>query len=238
MKIQRVIFVSVLSLLLASTALASTVNSLAVAANQLTIAGSGFSGTPVTVILGGHSLPIVSRSPTTIVAVLSPVPAPGSYRVVVKTGSVSTSGFITISASPVIVAQVSLKGQTAAIPITALFTPPSDGLYRIAAYGVVTVPSGNFGQWDVQLNWTDDGGSELCSNYQPCLLMLMNSLYANPVESRYGVGIGSYGPFSPNTTSIVQVKAGVPVTYSVVPDANGNPAGSTYELFITVEQLM
>jgi hypothetical protein len=52
------------------------------------------------------------------------------------------------------------------------------------------------------------------------------------------VGTGTYGVFSPNTTTVVQVKAGVPVTYSVVADPSGNPAGSTYELFITVEQLM
>jgi hypothetical protein len=138
---------------------------------------------------------------------------------------------------PRVVAKVALTGRTAPIPTTTLFTPAKDGLYRISSYGVVTVDISTFGQWDVLLNWVDDSGPELCggsNGAQPCALMYMWT--DSPLH--YGAGIGGYSYAAPNTTTVVQAKAGVPVTYSVVADANGSPTGSTYELFITVEQLM
>jgi hypothetical protein len=237
MKMQRVISLCVFWFVVAPAVLAATptVNSSTIAGNQLTITGTGFSGTPLKVTFNGQSTSIVSSSSTQIVATVNPVPAYGSYRLVVKAGSSSTTAYVTVPAAAAIVAQVSVTGQTAAIPTTTLFTPASNGLYRISSYGVVTVPNGTFGQWDVQLNWTDDSGSELCSNYQPCQLMEM---WSDPVETHFGGAMGNQGSFVPNTTTVVQVKAGVPVTYSVVADSNGNPTGSTYELYITVEQLM
>lgn len=235
MRMQCAISVWVLLVLLAAVASASVINSTTISGNQLTITGAGFSGTPVKVTFNGQSIPIVSSSATQIVATVSPAPGFGTYRLVVKAGTITTTAYVTVPASPVIVAQVSLKGQTNPIATTTLFTPQRDGLYRISSYGVVTVPNSTFGQWDVQLNWTDDSGSELCSDYQACNLMEM---WSDPVEEHFGGTTGLQGHFPPNTITVVQVKAGVPVTYSVVADANGNPTGSTYELFITVEQLI
>jgi hypothetical protein len=235
MKMQRLMSVWMLLFLLAAVASASVINSTTISGTQLTIIGSGFSGTPVKVTFNGQNIPIASSSSTQIVATVSPVPTFGTYRLLVKAGTSSTTAYVTVPASPATVAQVALKGQTGPIASTTLFTPQRDGLYRISSYGMVTVPNSTFGQWDVQLNWTDDSGSELCSNYQACALMQM---WSDPVETHFGGGTGNQGSFVPNTTTVVQVKAGVPVTYSVVADANGNPTGSTYELFITVEQLM
>jgi hypothetical protein len=149
---------------------------------------------------------------------------------------------------PRVVAKVALTGQTAPIPTTTLFTPAKDGLYRISSYGVVTVPSTSSGLWEVQLNWTDDSGPQGCAPYpidsggpspSPCVLL---GLYSDgtPGINNYGQGFGSgyYNP--PNTTAVVQAKAGAAITYSVVADPNsgGSPTGSTFELFISVEQLM
>ena len=50
----------------------------------------------------------------------------------------------------------------------------------------------------------------------------------------YGVE-GGIGRWAPNITAVVRAKAGEPLTYSVVED--GNPEGSKYDLFITVERL-
>jgi hypothetical protein len=44
--------------------------------------------------------------------------------------------------------------------------------------------------------------------------------------------------FAPNGIAIVRVKGGTPLTYSVAAEPNGNTSGSTYDLFVTVEQLM
>ncbi len=156
-------------------------------------------------------------------------------RQVVKSGSASPSAKVITPAVPLIVARVALTGQTASIPTTILLTPSVDGLYRISSYGVITVPNATFGQWDVQLNWSDESGPELCSNFLPCALMQM---WSDPVETHFGGATGNQGAFAPNTTTVVRVKAGTPLTFAVVPDSNGDTSGSTYDLFITVEHLM
>jgi hypothetical protein len=150
---------------------------------------------------------------------------------------------------PRVVATVALTDQTAEIPTTTLFTPQSDGLYRISSYGVVTAPnSGPNGLWEVQLNWTDDSGPQGCaalpygnggSSPSPCSLMVLDS-GGIPGLNNYGQSwnSGYYSP--PNNTAVVQAKAGAPIAYAVgaAPAPFSSPTGSTYELFITVEQLM
>jgi hypothetical protein len=125
--------------------------------------------------------------------------------------------------------------KSAPIPATTLYTPVRDGLYRISSYGVITVPNATFGQWDVQLSWTDESGPELCSDYQPCALMQM---WSDPVETHFGGAVGNQGAFAPSTITVVRVKASTPLAFAVVADPNGNPSGSSYDLFIVVEQLM
>lgn len=212
----------VLMLVVPTFANAAVINGTTVAGNHLTITGSGFSGTPLTVTFDGQKLAVVSSTPTQIVATLAPIPAPGSYRLVVKAANASATSSVAISAAPNTVAQVVLKGQTTTIPTTTIFTPQSDGLYRISGYGTTTVP-GSQGYWNVIFGWTDDAGAEQNSAMPPSDWLLI------PTNASWG--------FTGTLTLVVNANAGMPLTYSVG-IYDGSTTGSTYELFITVEQLM
>ena len=85
------------TLSLASASAAPVIQSAAFAGGQLTIKGSGLSGTTVTVSFSGKSLPIVSNTSTKIVATLTPAPVTGSYRAVVKVDTASTAAYVSIS---------------------------------------------------------------------------------------------------------------------------------------------
>lgn len=120
---------------------------------------------------------------------------------------------------PRVVAQVALKGQTGPIAQTTLLTPQTDGLYRISAYVATTVPSPpgtSNGGWGVILGWTDDAGAEQ---------------YTLPEAYCVGVPPGASG----GGDRVVEDNAGMPLTFAVALD--GFETGSTYELFLTVEQL-
>lgn len=73
-----------------------SIESLKIAANQLTIDGEFETGS-VTVRFGSRSLPIVAKSSTQIVATLNPVPAIGTYRVTVTDGKESATADATIT---------------------------------------------------------------------------------------------------------------------------------------------
>lgn len=135
-------------------------------------------------------------------------------------------------AYPRVVATVSLTGQTASIPTTTIFTPKKSGLYRVSVYGAMTTPvSENAASWDVFLGWTDDAGAEVTG------FMYIADWWAPPAA--YGsCGAGGFSSAAQNGAGCVQVVrnvAGQPLTYAV--GTYNNPSG-TYELFITVEQLM
>ena len=219
----------VIFLLAGITSSATTINSAVISGTQLTITGTGFSGTPLAVTFNGKTLLIVSSSSTQIVATLNPVPAPGSYRLVVKSGTASTFAYVV---APTIVARIALVNQTAAIPTTTLFTPTSDGLYRISAYGAITTPvSPNGANWSVFFGWTDEAGME--GSGEPLVIIAD----FNTPQNAYGVCTqGANGTQSPaGCVLVVRSLAGKPLTYSVTAEF---AAGGTYELFITVEQLM
>jgi|SRR5450631_2142667 hypothetical protein len=116
--------------------------------------------------------------------------------------------------SPIIVARVSKTNQTAAIPVTTMFTPPRDGLFRISAYAVMTTLSTGGENGDVipYLDYTDESGQQqLQLNGLPSAGAGFVDLYSEPFRAT----------------------AGNPVSYSVsATDVNG-----VYELFLTVERL-
>ena len=91
-------FVSIVfAMLIPAIAAASVViNSTNVAGSELTISGTGFSGTPLSVTFNGVAISIVSSSSTQIVAALNTVPAPGSYRVGVKAGKAAASAYAAV----------------------------------------------------------------------------------------------------------------------------------------------
>jgi len=83
-------------LLLCSLSLGITVNSTVVSGSQLTITGTGFTGT-LMVLLNAQKLTIVSSTSTQIVATLNSIPIPGAYRLIVKSGTASAPFVVTVS---------------------------------------------------------------------------------------------------------------------------------------------
>jgi hypothetical protein len=127
----------------------------------------------------------------------------------------TTTGF------PRVVAHVSLTGQSHGIPSTTVFTPTVSGLYRISAYMTLTVPQEQVGDWILGLGWNDDAGTE------------STTLVEQPVSAT--------PPFAYETnqnmnTFTFWAKTGIPVTYNVT--VSGNPTGTQYELFFTIERLL
>ncbi len=217
-KIATTARVLVLLLVVPAFANAAVINGTTVVGNRLTITGTGFSGTPLTVTFNAQTLAIVSSTPTHIVATLAPIPAPGSYRLIVKAGNASATSYVAIPAAPNIVAQVALTGQTAPIPQTTLLTPQTNGLYRISAYIVTTTLATNGDPINLNLTYTDDSGA----------------------KTRYITSMNS-GTFFPNNdvgvVSTVRADAGFPLAYSTTCDPYCSGFDATYELFLTVEQL-
>jgi len=144
-------------LLTAATVSASTINGTTLSGRQLTITGIGFSETPLTVTFDGNQIPVVSSTATQIVATLKSIPAPGSYQLVVTSGTASTSSYVAISASPNIVAQVALTNQTANIPLTTLWTPQANRLYRVSGYMDCSGDALNVAEFE--LSWTGPTGN-------------------------------------------------------------------------------
>jgi hypothetical protein len=82
---------------------AMTINNTTIGANQITINGSGFTGTPLSVTFNGASLSIVSSSASQIVATVNPLPATGTYRLVVKAGSASSTIYVNVPSPAVLI---------------------------------------------------------------------------------------------------------------------------------------
>src|SRR5579872_5236385 len=114
---------------------------------------------------------------------------------------------------PHVVAKVSRWQQTEPIKSTTLFTPKGFGLYRVSVVGVVTTPGGS-GSWIVAVDWSDSGGQQ---------------------EITFSGQSNSVGDFVQSTLPFRDL-AGVPISFSVT--SNGDTAGSKYNLFIVVEQIM
>src|SRR5580704_16630374 len=63
------------------------------------------------------------------------------------------------SQSPIIIKRFFLRNQTAQIGPVTLFSPSTEGLYRVSAY-VDEWPSSNTGTACPSLGWTDEAGSQ------------------------------------------------------------------------------
>jgi hypothetical protein len=200
-----------LLLLVVSPAFAALVNGTTVSGNQLTILGTGFAATPLTVSLNGVKLSVVSNTATKIVATLNPVPPPGTYRLVVKAGTASTTADVGIPL-PSAVARVSLTNQSSTIPLTALVTPHTNGVFRVS-YSLIELPpcSGTSLGGAATLFWTDDRGAEEW----------------NPELSSLGTGVFY-------SSVLLRDLSGMPLSYEI---ATGDVPCTPYDLFLTVEQL-
>jgi len=90
-----------------------------------------------------------------------------------------------------------------------VFTPTTDGLFRVTFYMESIPLTGTL--WDLSFKYTDD-------------LKARNT----PVWQVHGGQIADF-------TYIFREVAGQPITYTVA--GGNNPPGASYDLFITVEQL-
>lgn len=119
--------------------------------------------------------------------------------------------------SPQVVAKGKVLNQTAAIPVTTIFTPTQTGLYRFSAYSTGPVNTTASGYWNINLNWTDDFGPQNDEE------LLQNA----------GGGYGSVG-WPSGSVGTFEAVAGQPVTYSVTLSGSG---GGSYSLYYTIERL-
>lgn len=204
------IFVVVMFALAAIGASACTMNSINVSATQLTIGGSGFSSTPLSLTFNGKSVSITSSSSTKIVGKLNSVPAAGSYRVGLTCDTASTSSSVTIPA-PNVVETLAMFNQTAGITSTTLWTPSTTGLYRVTLY--IEESATSLSEYTLELTWNDQAGSE---NFQASMgdTLGLEAIAEKPVR----------------------FVAGQPVSYNVgVTGGFGTPP--QYEFVIAIEQL-
>jgi hypothetical protein len=123
-----------------------------------------------------------------------------------------------VSSSPQFVAEAKLVDQTATIPVTTIYTAPSDGLYRISFYPSITkADPESRSSWSFNVFWTDLGAPFSFA----------------PLSTGNGDRAGS---FENATTPIaIQMKAGTSLTYSVT--QSGSPDSSVYSLYYTLEKL-
>jgi hypothetical protein len=126
--------------------------------------------------------------------------------------------------SATVVARIRLLNQTKVIPPTVVYTPNFDGLFRISAYMVMTVPGQNVnGQWYLQLQWTDDVGPETTF-----LLLLYDTLKAP----------GAFAlapPNGPGNTFTFVATANQPISFGVTDVGSG--AEGTWDVVFTIERL-
>ena len=128
---------------------------------------------------------------------------------------------------PAVVGKVTLTAQSNQIPQTTIFTPRTNGLFRLSYYGTSTVASSSYGCWEVWFYWTDEAGSHQNQ--------FNNLLYPGSIQGCDAVGIEADYSAPTEDATIIRGIAGAPIQFAVVPLYNTE--GSQYELFISVEQL-
>jgi hypothetical protein len=130
--------------------------------------------------------------------------------------AMSLSGFANAqcAAFPCVVASVSLTDQTTAASEVPIYTPPVNGLFRISAYeDTKEIRPMKKAYWKFVFGWTDGVKART----------IVGSVYTNGWSALWA-------------PIIVRAMAGQPIAYSVRPGP-GNNGASSYDLYITVEQI-
>ncbi len=130
--------------------------------------------------------------------------------------------------SPLIVAKAKLLHQAAPISTTTIFTPTQDGLYRMSVYATLLSAPCVGGNWNFNLTWTDDAGP------QGMYSLLYGGDCNLGVFQQFFNAFGSPAPFGGVVTTF-EAKAAQPIAYSVTYE--GNPDGTSYSLYYTLERL-
>ena len=118
--------------------------------------------------------------------------------------------------APQVVARVTKKNQSAAIPNTTIFTTGNDGLFRISAYMVATTASQGE-QLNLGVTYTDDAG--------PAGQSFDEALNGPGCSEAQG---------GCSWVSTMRVVAGSPISYSTAVCIG---CQVTYDLFFTIERL-
>lgn len=132
--------------------------------------------------------------------------------------------------SPVILKKIILANQTAPIPTTTIFTPVSNGLFRVSVYMTTPAPNSNPNNWVFNLGWTDEAGVENTNGNG-----FVQATSVNQSPGAWG-GLVTLGAVTLSGIAVIQCNAGHPVTYSVSPSLTSD-LGS-YSLYFTVERLI
>jgi hypothetical protein len=118
------------------------------------------------------------------------------------------------AAFPCVVASVQLTNQSQQALQVPIYTPPADGLFRISAYEETQEINGvSGGFWRFTFGWTDP--------------LLHRTIQGDVYNDSWSV---LWAPIN------IRAVAGQPIAYSVKP-GGGNPGVTTWNLYITVEQL-
>ncbi len=125
----------------------------------------------------------------------------------------SIGAFAQCATFPCVVASATLTNQTAAIPSTPIFTPTSDGIFRVSAYLSASASTSKSAYTYVLVGWTDENGPRKTGS----------QAYQNNSNAEF-------------TNFTLRDLAGQPLLYQTlyVPSKG---TGMTYNLYITVEQL-
>lgn len=121
--------------------------------------------------------------------------------------------------SPRIVVSGKLLNQTAPLPFMTIYTPKTDGVYRLTMYATqLTVPVS--AGYSVTAMFYDASGAANQTDF----------LNSNGIIGAFG---GS-GTGIPGATVVMQVKASTPISFEVTSSADEN---STYSVYYTLERL-
>jgi len=139
--------------------------------------------------------------------------------------SVGSASTATVSYTvPQIVAKGRLINQSAPIPMTTIFSPAQNGLFRLSVYGTITTGvTNNTSTWSYNTEWTDDSG--VVNNGQ-----VLTSLNQDNIGALNWSNVGQYG-----ATMVFEAKGGTAIAYSV--NQYGPADNSAYALYYTLERL-
>jgi len=128
--------------------------------------------------------------------------------------AMSGAAFAQCATMPCVVATTSLTNQREGIAPTILYTPATEGTFRINMYMSTTAGPRNAGQWEVFFRWTD-----------------------NIAMRKINMGAQNGSTSVPFGTIVVHDLAGQPLVYRTVAVDGRDIVSKRYDLYIVVEQL-
>jgi hypothetical protein len=115
---------------------------------------------------------------------------------------------------PCVIASVTLTDQSTAALRVPIFTPTSDGIFRISSYMTTSDGTVKRAYWELSLGWTDN------------------------LATRSALALDVFPNGVAGATQLQSTVAGQPLTYTVKPHGGGGGVGGmTYNLRLILEQL-